>query len=256
MHAVRYPSLQPLPGEDELPYSFGPNMDSDEHRENMTILVGSLQLHLQDRKDTYVTGGMALYFGSAQIKKNDFIGPDVFVVLGTSNRARKSWVCWEELKGPDLVIELLSESTENNDRTTKMEIYARTLRVGEYYLYDPLDGRFEAYRLDPRGWYVAVNPDEDGSVLSAVLNLRLAPHDEEFRGELRTFLRWFTRDGRLIPTGAELATQERARAEQATARAEQATARAEQATARAEQATARAEALAAKLRALGIDPEG
>jgi regulator of protease activity HflC (stomatin/prohibitin superfamily) len=55
------------------------------------------------------------------------------------------------------------------------------------------------------------------------------------------WLRWCDREGNVIPTGAELAEAERARAE------------AEQRRAEAERA--RAERLAARLRALGIDPD-
>jgi regulator of protease activity HflC (stomatin/prohibitin superfamily) len=55
------------------------------------------------------------------------------------------------------------------------------------------------------------------------------------------WLRWCDQEGNVIPTGAELAEAERARAE------------AEQRRAEAERA--RAERLAARLRALGIDPD-
>ena len=39
---------------------------------------------------------MFLYFSKTQAKNNDFRGPDVFVVMNTSRRERKSWVVWEE----------------------------------------------------------------------------------------------------------------------------------------------------------------
>ncbi|MFQ3684434.1 MAG: Uma2 family endonuclease, partial [Roseiflexus sp.] len=55
------------------------------------------------------------------------------------------------------------------------------------------------------------------------------------------WLRWCDADGNLIPTGAELAAQEHARAEAERQRAE------------AERQ--RAERLAARLRALGVDPD-
>ena len=62
------------------------------------------------------------------------------------------------------------------------------------------------------------------------------------------WLRWCDREGNVIPTGAELAEAERARAEAERQRAEE-----EQRRAEAERA--RAERLAARLRALGIDPD-
>ena len=138
-------SLLPVvpPGELELPFDFGPPMESEQHRQNMTLLIDALRLHLADRQDVYVAGNMALYFNELQVRKNDFLGPDVFVVLDTVNRPRRSWVVWQEGQTPDVVIELLSASTEDNDRGKKKQTYARSLHVPEYYLYDPLDGRFE-----------------------------------------------------------------------------------------------------------------
>jgi Uma2 family endonuclease len=38
------------------------------------------------------------------------------VVLDVPRRERKSWVVWEEEKAPDVVIELLSESTAKKDK--------------------------------------------------------------------------------------------------------------------------------------------
>ena len=70
----------------------------------------------------------------------------------------------------------------------------------------------------------------------------------EYEGVKAVWLRWCDREGNVIPTGAELAEAERARAEAERQRAEE-----EQRRAEAERA--RAERLAARLRALGIDPD-
>jgi Uma2 family endonuclease len=44
---------------------------------------------------------------------------------------------WEEEKPPDVVIELLSESTAKYDKTDKKLIYQNQMRVSEYFWYDP-----------------------------------------------------------------------------------------------------------------------
>src|SRR5262245_34654149 len=101
------------PGEDDLPYDDGEPMDSERHLEQLSLLVEQLKLLWKDRDDVYVGGNMAIYFSELQAKKNDFRGPDVFVVLDTVKRERKSWVVWQEGgRTPDVVIELLSASTE------------------------------------------------------------------------------------------------------------------------------------------------
>lgn len=95
--ATRLPELPPdvpvpPPGEDELPYSFGPPIDSNHHRDNLSVLVGSLRRHWKDRPLGAVEGDMAFYFNEMQAHKNDFLGPDVFVVSDGVKRNRKSWV--------------------------------------------------------------------------------------------------------------------------------------------------------------------
>lgn len=228
-------ALERLPTEDELPHDDGRPMESGDHRTQMEVLCGSLELAWKDRKDAYIAGNMALYFSAGQIKRNDFLGPDIMIILDTHNRARKSWVVWNEERTPDVVIELLSPTTEANDRGPKMQVYARTLHVSEYYLFDPWDGRFEGYQLHlGRLMYVAMNPEADGGITSARLGLRLVPVEQIVDDEPRRVLRWFTLDGRMLPTGIEAYEAERARSE-------------------AERA--RADALAARLRALGIDPD-
>jgi hypothetical protein len=267
--------LQPLdlylPGEDELPYDFGPQMETSLHRSGMNELIDSLADWLADQgvTDTFVGGNLALYFSADQLIKNDFVGPDVFVARPTSTHPRKSWVVWRENIAPCVVIEMLSESTEKSDRTKKMKIYAQTLKVSEYYLFDPVDGRLEGYRLSQRApAYVVIPPDpasEDPIVDCEQLQLRLGVRwDDSPHGEI-PHLRWMTPSGAWVPTPAERARQERQRADAEMQRAEFAEARVARLAAkqradaekqRAEAAEARAARLAAQLRALGIDPEG
>jgi hypothetical protein len=143
-------------------------MESGLHRKQMDLLCNTLDdaLARQHVEDVYVAGNMAIYYSALQAKKNDFKAPDVFVVLDVEGRhERKSWVVWEEdLRTPNLVVELLSESTESNDRGPKMRVYEKLLRVPNYVLFDPIDFRLEGYRLVD-GEYVALAPDADGGSL-------------------------------------------------------------------------------------------
>ncbi len=230
----------PPPGQDELPFEDGEPMESPKHRDQMILLIDTLQRHLGDRPDVYIGGNMGLYYSELQAKNNDFRAPDFFVVLNAvQDRERKSWVVWqEEGRRPDLVIELLSSSTESTDRGRKMQIYAG-LGVAEYILYDVEDERLELYRLT-LGSYERVPPEPDGDVVSQVLNLRLGVAPCSHLTTQGRLLRWKLPNGELLPTGDEAAEAERQRAEAEKQRAEAAEARA-----------ARLEAL---LRAMGADP--
>ncbi|WP_437997007.1 Uma2 family endonuclease [Sorangium sp. So ce185] len=218
----------PPPGEDELPYDDGEPMESERHRAQMDMLIEVLKLFWHDRDDVYVAGNMAIYFSELQAKKNDFRGPDVFVVLDTNRRERKSWVVWQEDgRTPDVVIELLSESTEAVDRGEKMRVYAKLLHVPEYYLFDPFSGALEAYALDPATRsYAPVPPEANGDVVSACLGLRLGVRRGTYLGREAGWLRWLDAQGRLLPTAEE---QARAAEEQARAAEEQARAASDEA---------------------------
>ena len=222
----------PPPTQDELPCEDGEPMETPKHREQMILLIHSLQRWLADREDVYVGGNMALYYSDLQARNQDFKAPDFFVVLDAvpaserPERERKSWVVWEEDgRTPDVVIELLSESTEREDRGRKMRVYA-SLKVREYYLYDPITGLLEGYRLDGRA-YAPMTLRADGDLDCQVLGLRLGVVPGALFQHEGPWLRWKTPDGALLLNGEEEADQQRARAEK----------------------------LAAKLRALGIDPE-
>lgn len=195
----------------DLPYDDGEPLESEIHRDQMNLLIDSLDDHWRDRDDVYVAGNMFVYYSETQTRSKDVRGPDVFVVLDTVRKVRRSWVVWEEDgRRPDLVVELVSESTEAIDRGRKMDIYGRLLSVSEYYIFDPFTGRLDGYTLDAaRRGYVPLVPREDGSFVSATLGgLRLGKRRGRFRNAEIDWLRWFTADGELI-----LHASERARAE-------------------------------------------
>ncbi|WP_437318975.1 Uma2 family endonuclease [Sorangium sp. So ce385] len=221
-------SLVPIapPGEDELPHDDGEPMESDRHRKQMLLLIESLDLFWKDRDDVYVSGNMAIYFSELQTMKNDFRGPDVFVVLDTVRRDRKSWVVWQENgRTPDLVIELLSESTESVDRGEKMRIYAKVLRVPEYFLFDPMKNLLEGYAIDVGSRaYRPMDASAGGELVSQQLGLRLGVRDGSYLGSEGKWLRWLDAEGRALPTAEE---QARAAEEQARAAEERAQALAE-----------------------------
>src|SRR5262245_22905109 len=136
------------PSSNELVLDPGEPMESDQHLRQMMVLIESLEYAWRDRTDFYVGGNTAIYFSETQAKRNDFRAPDVFVVTDTTRRQRLVWVVWEEGgKTPDVIIELLSESTAHIDRGEKMRVYGRVLKVSEYFLFDPLSGVLEGYDL-------------------------------------------------------------------------------------------------------------
>ena len=209
------------PTQDELPYDDGIPMESQRHNLQMTLLIEALYPWMEQRDDGYVGGNMFIYFSLEQVRNKDFRGPDCFVVLDVPKGERKSWVCWEEGKSPDVVIELLSDSTITIDKTEKKQIYETRLRVPEYYWYDPFNPEDRAgFRLDA-GHYLDIPRNVQGGLASHKLGLLLVLWDGSFAGVETRWLRWAYPDGTLLLTPAESAQQqadqERQRADQAEA---------------------------------------
>lgn len=177
-------------------------METYRHDRQMTLLMETLTDHWADRSDFFIGGDMFLYFSEEQTRGRDFRGPDCFLVLDTVWRERKSWVVWQEGMGPDLIIELLSESTAHVDRGEKMRVYQDQLQVQEYYWYDPFSTEFAGFTLEG-GVYVPIAVEPDGGRTSPLTGLRLVPWDGAYSPIEATWLRWATRDGILLSTGSE-----------------------------------------------------
>jgi Uma2 family endonuclease len=225
-HAEVYPDeyerIAPPRGED-LPTEDGIPMESQLHLLVMTLLIESLELFWTGRQDFFVGGNMCFYYSALQSKVNDFRGPDFFVVLDTEHKKRESWVMWEEGgKAPNLILEILSRSTESKDRGEKMRIYERSLRIPEYFLYDPRTGVLEGYHLVGRS-YESIPPTAEGRLASNQLGLLLGVEACTFMNYPDRFVRFYTPDGLRLPSGEE----QRAEAERQWAEAERQRAEAE-----------------------------
>jgi len=239
-----------LPTQNDLPDGDGVPMETERHKKQMDLLVDSLEFWLGERG--YVGGNMFVYFSPNQLKNEEFKGPDVFVTLGLGNKERKSWVVWEEGKSPDVVIELLSESTAKKDKTVKKDVYQNQLKVAEYFWFDPHNpDDFQGFELR-RGVYEALPLKNDG-FLSRQLGLKLIRWHGLYRNVETMWLRWATLDGELLLLPREIEAQraeaEAQRAEAEAQRAEAETQRAEAETQRAEAETQRAEAEAQRAEA-------
>jgi Uma2 family endonuclease len=80
----------------------------------------------------------------------DVLEPDLLLVLNEHKHFLQDWV----RGAPDLVIEILSPSTEGRDRGIKLKAYAR-FGVREYWIVDPVAHVVEVYRLTAEGFHLA-----------------------------------------------------------------------------------------------------
>ncbi|MGO8786829.1 MAG: Uma2 family endonuclease [Terriglobia bacterium] len=83
----------------------------------------------------------------------DVVEPDIVYV----SKERVSVLTEKNLQGaPDLAIEVLSESTERRDRTTKLKLYGK-FGVQEYWIIDPYGPSAEIYRRGEEGLELFAN---------------------------------------------------------------------------------------------------
>ncbi len=129
-------------------WSDEPPLESDLHRDQIELLLACLKWYWRDRDDYYASGNLTIYFSEDQITTRDFRGPDFFVVLGSDPHPRRSWMVWvEQGKYPNVIIELLSDSTAKVDRELKKQLYQDTFRTPEYFWFHPQTLEFKGFRL-------------------------------------------------------------------------------------------------------------
>jgi Uma2 family endonuclease len=201
--AHELPPPSRLPGQHELPSEDGEPMETTRHRAQMNHLIDALQHATRDRSDVYVAGNMFVYFSPRQLKNEFFRGPDVFVVIGAEKKERLSWVLWEEMRLPDIVIELTSESTRAEDHGPKKDVYERVWKTAVYVIFDPFTHQLDAWQLQA-GRYVPAPRAENGDIDVTLLGLRLGLRDLPLDGVLDPpSLRWIDANGEALPTYTE-----------------------------------------------------
>jgi Uma2 family endonuclease len=237
------------------------------HRNEINLLNASLVHHYRDRDDFYVGGDMFIYYNPDQARNLDYRGPDFFYVNKVDrHRERRYWAVWEEDgRLPDVIVELLSPTTADEDRTTKKTIYEQTFQTAEYYCYDPDTQQLEGWRL-VAGCYEPIAPNEKGWLWSEQLQLWLGTWQGEYQGTRATWLRFYDAQGQLVLLADEWehqrAENERQRAENERQRAENERQRADDERQRAENERQRAQAAEGELARLkawlaqqGLAPE-
>lgn len=172
-----------------------PEMESSLHYEQLALLVSCLAFLWRDRSDYFLGANLTVYYSRARLRDREFRGPDFFLVKDTEKRSRTSWVVWEEDgRYPNLIIELLSSSTAEVDRTEKKRLYQNRFRTPEYFWFSPSTLEFTGFRLEGSA-YSEIAPNERDWLWSQELDLYLGIADGQ--------LRYFHPNGMMVPTPEE-----------------------------------------------------
>jgi Uma2 family endonuclease len=157
-----------------------PMGETDWHRNVMFDMIETLKAWYGDQQ-VYVTGNLLLFYEEGNRRKH--ISPDTMVVKGARQGVRLNYLVWQEGRTPNVVIEITSPSTRNEDLRKKYEIYRTILRVSEYFLFDPLDEylkpRLQGFRLIGDE-YVPIEP-QSRRLPSKELSLHLEASGKQLR---------------------------------------------------------------------------
>ncbi len=225
-------ALAPLPF--ELVLDDGEPLETEWHVLEHTLLRELIRRAMaeQGRTDFYVGTNQFVYYSVEQawevaeevtkgLEQRAFRGPDVFWVGGVDpGRKREVWIAWEEGgRLPDVIVELLSPSTEHKDRNEKKDLYARVFRTAEYFIHDPETRQLEGLRLAGRT-YRPIQPDAQGRLWSEQIRAFLGVWHGVVEGREGDWIRLYRPDGSPVPTKEERIEAERLRAETEHQRAE------------------------------------
>ncbi|AKG23389.1 Uma2 family endonuclease [Calothrix sp. 336/3] len=237
----------PMPPTD-LIFDDGEPLESNRHRVAINLLICSLKHHWVERNDYFIGGNMFVYYSSKQAKNRDFKGPDFFVVLDVEkDPSRLGWVAWEENgRYPDMIIELLSDSTEAQDLGEKKRLYETVFKTKDYFVFHPLKvNSLQGWSLDNSQKYQPILANSQGWLWCESLGLWLGMWEGTVEDDNNSWLRFYDTEGNLVLL-AEEAEKQRADVEKQRADAEKQRADAEK---------QRSDRLAARLRELGENPD-
>ncbi len=200
----------------DLIFDDGEPLESNRHRIGMNVLIDSLNQAFATRNDFFAGGNMFIYYSTEKVKNRDFRGPDFFVVLDIDGSyPRQAWVVWEENgRYPDVIVELMSPTTAKIDVTTKKDLYERTFRTKNYFVYDPFTpSSLRGWCLDHNQNYQEIVHSERGWLWCSTLGLWLGTWFGSINRETAPWLRFYDSNFNLVLLPEE-AERERANQQQ------------------------------------------
>ena len=137
------------------------DMPTDEHQKAVLRLTRAIDTFVEE----HLLGEMRFSPMPVQLWQNKIREPDV-IFMSNDHRDRINSKVWGV---PDLVVEVVSPSNEDDDRIEKFAEYAKA-GITEYWIVDPINVTIEIYLLK-KGKYSLKEKKQSGEIVSSsVLN--------------------------------------------------------------------------------------
>ena len=120
---------------------------------------------------------------------------------------RRSYVLWQEIVAPSILIEFVSGNGEEElDQTPykgKFWVYEKAIRVPFYAIYEVQKSSIEVYHL-LEGKYRLMSANERGHYHIPPLGVELGLWQGIYKNVELPWLRWWDEEGKLLPTPEEI----------------------------------------------------
>jgi Uma2 family endonuclease len=259
------PTMHDLPSDDPLE----PGLPDEFHGLQPQLLAETLTLKDYGPMEIFQSFNMYLYYDSNHTDWYKRV--DWFLVVGTTRlyrgvSSRSSYVIWDEIIPPTVVIEFLSPGNEteelgrfaseppnekNVEPPVKFTVYEQILKVPNYLTYNQKTQQIRYFRLVEGRYQEQVIESNPPRLWIPELEISLGLWTGMYRHIMQKWLRWCDRDGNWLPTETEeiRSAKEHLHSTQECERSAQEWERSEKERERAEK-----EKLMVYLRSIGIDP--
>jgi len=206
-----------FPDHTELPESDGTFVKNFQEHPQSILLTDSINPILQQihPDGEYCIGqDCGIYWRMIDPPEKGAESPDWFYVPNVPSLlngiTRRSYVLWQELIPPLIVIEFVSgNGEEERDKTPwmgKFWIYETIIRPAFYVIYEVRLGRVEVYQLTGVK-YELISPNEREHFPINPLGVELGIWQGNYQNMVLPWLRWWDAQGNLLLTGDERAVQ-------------------------------------------------
>jgi Uma2 family endonuclease len=250
---LQYNPRHCLPSAEDLPDSDDTPVDNELQDLVPHLLKAILALIWSERMDWFFGVDMGIYYNPEQ--PTTAIVPDGFLSLGVPRiidaDLRLSYVLWDELVIPIMILEVVSQ-TRRGEYTQKKKDYAR-MGVLYYVIYNPLrkrKPRLEVYELIKGEYHLR----EGEPIWLSEIGLGIGREVGIYEGVEREWLYWHDEEGERYLTPEErvvIAQQQATQAQQQVTEAQQQAIQAQQQAIELQTRTRQLEEI---LRSLGVDP--
>ena len=205
----------PLPDHTQLPCEDGTFVKNFQEHPQSLLLTDSIRPWLDRRHPDgqYCIGqDSGIYWRMTDPPLNGAEAPDWFYVPNVppalEGQMRRSYVLWQELIPPLIVLEFVSgNGEEERDKTPwkgKFWIYETVIRPAYYAIYEVKKKSVEVYRLVENHYELMEKNDRDRFFIDA-LGVELGIWNGTYCNVELPWLRWWDSEGNLLLTGEERA---------------------------------------------------